>query len=518
MWAVLGILLAGCVGMHDVQSMPGVYVGTVTPYQFATVTSTSAGPDGYEAVNATRARRSASGSIRSEDKILDQSRRTILSSNAMDLHRNAVLFAWAIRRHLDYTTLFDFQPLTGDDSLDADLRALMERDSRPDVCDIGGRHSWNKLRRLAEIRKTLDGDCGLLQLRNGALQGIESHMIRNPTMERRDADQWVLGCKLDRGRRARAYCIKDIDHHGTASERIVPASQLMLLAAFEGRFDQVRGISPIAGALNEFRDIYEIKDLMQQKVKLEQIFGVAFMRNRDSEDLGAEFGSDGDTTTEDETSPSDTGPPPSYDCGQGVKGFDLDTDEDLKIIESSNPSGNTQDFLRLAISVAIKALDLPFNFFDEAHTNFFGSRAAWIQYERAAHARREDQLELHRRYTIWRIRRWLLPMEFGGTGELVLPASMTLDQIRWKWVPRGIPWWNPQEELTVDLMAVAAGLKTFQTVCDERGLGVWTQNLQQLQREFREAQTAGFALTFQQQKLPASLSFTTEPAASEETA
>ena len=496
--------------MSDFQSMPGCYSATVNPYQFAT--DPTAGPEGYEAVNASKARRSVSGRMQSEDRVLNQDRRQILASNSNDLYRNATLFAWAVRRHLDYTTLYDFQPMTGYDSLDADLRALMERDSRPENCDIGGRHSWRKLVRLAEVRKVLDGDCGLMMLRSGHLQGIESHNIRNPKMQRNDIDSWQLGVNLDKGKRARAYCVRDIDQMLVETERVVPAGQLMLLGAFEGRFDQTRGISPIANALNEFRDVYEIKDLMRQKVKLEQIFGVAFLRSKDAGDLASEFGTDGDTEDEDETATADDGPPPSYDLGQGVKGFDLDLDEDIKLIESSNPSSNTQDFLRLAISIAIKALDLPFNFFDESHTNFFGSRAAWNLYERSSNSCRDDQLELHRKYTLWRLRRWLLPTDFGGTGELILPASMDVENLKWKWVPRGIPWWNPNEELTTDLMAVAAGLKTFQTVCDERGLGIWTENLKGLQREFKAARDAGFSLAFQPAKLPASLSFTTNTA------
>lgn len=506
------ICVTGVCLMPD--AMPGVYqtmVGTQPARQF-TATTLTAGADGYEAINTTRHRRSASGQILSEDRILTGARRRILASNAMDLHRNAILFAWAVRRHLDYTTLFDFQPHTGDESLDQDLRDLMERDSRAVNCDVGGRHNWNRMRRLAEVRKILDGDCGLMTLRSGHLQGIESHCIRNPKLGRDDAARWDLGVKLSPGRKAVAYCIAGCDETGKPTERVVPASQLMLLAAFEGRFDQIRGISPVAGALNEFRDVYETKALMQQKVKLDQIFGVAFFRKQESGSLADEFGTDGETETEDAPEDDDPEPPPSYDLGQSIKGFDLDIDEKMELLQSSNPSPQTQEFLQLSIAIAIKALDLPFNFFDESHTNFFGSRAAWLLYDRSCQYKREDQLELHRRYTVWRMQRWLLPTDFGGTGELILPRSMELSTLKWKWVPRGIPWWNPQQELTVDLTAAACGLKTFQTICDERGLGLWTENLTQLQREFNAARSAGFSLAFQPSKLPVALTFDGLPA------
>jgi len=494
--------------MSNVQSMPGSFTADVSasPYQFA-VGDAPRIVDGYDSTQSSKNRRSASGVIRPEDKVLDRTGRLRLSSNSMDLHRNAILFAWAIRRHLDYTTIFDFQPLTGDDGLNRDLRDLMERDNRPENCDVGGRHSWQRLRRLAEVRKLLDGDCGMLTLRNRKLQGVESHMIKNPSMLiRNDQNRWDQGVKLAAGRRAVAYCLTDRDQFGRTNERVVPASQFMMLGAFEGRFDQIRGISPIAGALNEFRDVYETKELMAAKVKLDQIFGVAFMRDQSAKSLADEFGIDGDTESETESDDEPTAPP-SYDLGQGIKGFDIDKDEKIELIQSSNPSSQTQAFLELSIAIAIKALDLPFNFFSESSTNFFGSKAAWIQYDRSCIQKREDQLELHRRYTIWRMTGWMLPTDFGGTAEVVLPRSMTLEEIKWKWVPRGMPWWNPNEELTVDLMAAAAGLKTLQQICDERGLGIWTDNLKGLSAEFEVAKSLGFTLAFQPQKLPLSLSF-----------
>lgn len=458
----------------------------------------------YESIQPTTKRRRVSGHIRSEDHVLNSHRRDRLAANSMDLHRNAVLFAWAVRRHLDYTTLFDFQPCNDDDSLNTDLRVLMERDSRPENCDIGGRHSWNRMRRLAEVRKILDGDCGLLQLRSGHLQGVESNQIKTPRQVRRDVKQWVNGVKLGPGHRALAYGLTERNKNGEEHERVVRASQMMMLACFEGRFDQVRGISSVAGALNEFRDIYETKSLMQEKVKLDQIFGVAFTRKEDSGSLDDDM----PLTDANEDGDSDVATGKAqYDIGQGVKGFDLDEGEGVELIQSNNPSSQTQDFLNLSIAIAIKALDLPFNFFDEAHTNFFGSRAAWIQYERACHSKREDQLELHRRYTLFRLRRWLLPVAVGGTGELVLPSSMTMGDLRWKWVPRGIPWWKPQEELTTDIMAAAAGLKDFQQICDERGLGIWNENIKSLAKQMRQARRDGITLAFQTGKLPLILNF-----------
>lgn len=476
--------------------------------QFISADSSPAASATYEALNPSGKRRSVSGRIRSEDQILTERKRDRIAANSMDLHRNAVLFAYCVNAHLDYTTLFDFQPCNDDEGLNNDLTALMERDSRPENCDIGGRHSWNRMRRLAEVRKILDGDCGLLQLRSGHLQGIESNQIRTPRQKRRDSRQWVNGVKLGPGRRALAYGITERNKNGELTERVVSASQLLMLGSFEGRFDQVRGISPITAALNEFRDIYETKDLMQEKVKLDQIFGVAFTRKAESESFESDM-TLSDTNTDGDND-SDTGRS-SYDIGQGVKGFDLDNGEGIELLQSKNPSSDTQNFLQLSIMIAMKALSLPYElFFDPSKGTYSSNRTAHITYERACHAKREGQLELHRRYTLFRLRRWLLPTDFGGTGELILPSSMTVDALRWKWVPRGIPWWKPAEELTTDLMAAAAGLKDFQQICDERGLGIWRENIRQLSSQMKQARADGITLAFQPGKLPLILNFDSE--------
>ena len=79
-------------------------------------------------------------------------------ANARDLNQNFSIAAWAIRRHLDYTSSFTFQPRTGDAELDASLANLMRWYSRPKNCDAASRHSLGEIIRMAEMRRTIDGD------------------------------------------------------------------------------------------------------------------------------------------------------------------------------------------------------------------------------------------------------------------------------------------------------------------------------------------------------------------------
>jgi len=66
---------------------------------------------------ADKGRRQAPTSrLMAEDKHLNVSGRKKLIGTTRDLYRNFAPAAWAIRKHLDYTSTFSFQARTGDDA------------------------------------------------------------------------------------------------------------------------------------------------------------------------------------------------------------------------------------------------------------------------------------------------------------------------------------------------------------------------------------------------------------------
>ena len=436
----------------------------------------------YQALNPGNRRRSASQRIRLEDRLLTDRRREALAANALDVHRNMGLLGWAIRRTLDYCCLWDFQPRTGDKGLDAALKSLMARDTEPERVDVFGRMDWDDFRRVAEAQKLLTGDCFFVKQNDWTLQLVEGAWCQNPTDARTDAGQWLNGAKLRNGRIV-AWAFNEEDPlTGVRSARTVRQSQVWQHCQFEARPNQIRPQSPIVAALNEFRDVDETFDHMRAKVKLDQLFGIAFSRKDDAEAFDQDSDAEG---SQDQAARV-------VDFGQGPAVFDLDQGESVEAIQSGNPATNTQDFLKLCIQVALKVLDLPTTFFFEDYTNFFGSRASWLLFERACHARRKTQERLHKRFTNWKLLQWTLPVEFGGTGELVLPAGQMITDLRWRWVPRGVAWWRPQEELDVALRSVAAGLQSMQDICDERGLGDYLENVAEIMREKEELAAMGF--------------------------
>ena len=460
----------------------------------------------YDALEPKGRRKSPPSRTKHVDAILTQSKRSKLASNARDIARNFAIASWMIRRHLDYVTLFDVDFETGDSGLNRDIEQLFKIHANPSVCDAGSRFSRERMFRLAELRALEDGDGGLMLLSDGRMQGIEGELFRDPDLRQVagvGADRpWVNGVQVGRGGRHLRYSLhrRPPGKYGTEFDRIVPARNML----FHGFFDhyassQVRGVSPIVAALNPLRDVYENFDLALAKAKVSQLFAVAFMRDaqesagaltnpaNDDDDGDGEGGDAGEAKGRYEV-----------DYGRGPVHLDLDPGEDAKVIESQQPSTQFQDFTQLVIAVGLKALDIPYSFCDESHTNFFGSRAAWLHYERSCHDKRENQRELRRRYSIWKLQTWI------QDGLITLPRGMTIGSIEFTWTPRGMPWWKPSEEIKGDKEACGAGFSNPYDVCKRTGSN-FENNVDRTMKAIKYARDRGLA----ELNEPLNLSFAT---------
>jgi capsid protein len=238
-------------------------------------------------------------------------------------------------------------------------------------------------------------------------------------------------------------------------EKIVPAASLFVHGWYD-RFDQLRGISPIASALGTLQDTYEGFDMALAKLKVHQLFALAFYRDADT-------GFDTTTATTDADDDGILESGYEVDFGKGPVQLDLNPGDKAEFLESKTPATETVQFLQMMIHVALKSLDLPYSFYDESHTNFFGSKGALQNYLKSCHAKRADLREL-----LDEITRWRLGMAIFD-GDLTLPRGMEFNQLKWYWQEAGVPWWDPSKEVRGHTMAIAAGLDNPQRVCRETG-------------------------------------------------
>lgn len=411
---------------------------------------------GYEAVTSEGKRKAPTGILRSEDAELNQTDRRKLLSQTRDAHRNFAVLGWMIRRHLDYVSTFNFAARTSDQKLNRLIERRVAKWSRREYCDVAGRHSLPSIIRLLEARAVIDGDCGILKLRDGRLQAVEGDLIATPNgggslPPSVDPQSIVHGVQTDQYGRAVAYSLckrgKASDFAPSTSQtrqflRMVSADHMLLHGYFD-RFDQVRGISPIASALNDLIDVDEGLDLALAKLKAEQLIGMVLYR----EDTGA---------------PLIGGRQDYSQIKLGKRPFlvDLDPGDKAELLSSSHPSGQFQSFMQLMIQLCLKALDIPFSFFNESFTNYSGSRSARLQYEAAADIKRRNLLDILNALTEWRLGL------FVEDGELPpLPPGETW----FEWVPTGSPWIDPLKEVQADIAAISAGLATRTDTLKARG-------------------------------------------------
>jgi capsid protein len=441
----------------------------------------------YDALEPKGRRKSVNHVIVREDALLNGNKRTRLQANASDIVRNYSVAGWAIRRHLDYVARFDFHSRTKDRGLDREIETLMEIQSRPMNFDRGGRASRERAFRLAEARRVIDGDTGLLMIVDGTIQGIESDLIRNPPEPKAgDGYEWVDGVEIDYAGRPRRYAISAREGGRAYKHRRNVAAQNLILYGFWERFasEQVRGISPIVSALNPLRDVYENIDYALIKAKISQIFALAIMRKEEATALN-ELLPNTDAGTQDDNCETEQSKKREINLGNGPTVFDMEPDESIDVIEAKTPSIELQNFSRLVTMVALKAIDLPYSFFDEGHTNYSGTRGAWLHYERSTLTARDDQKEMRRRWTVWQYQRWI------AEGWLKLPSGKTIGDMPFEWVPLGMPWWKPSEEITGDLKAIASGLDSPHRVTRERGRGDVFDNIDDLLEVIKYAHDRG---------------------------
>jgi capsid protein len=300
----------------------------------------------------------------------------------------------------------------------------------------------------------------LVKLRDGRLQAIEGDRVRSPDNRVDPMYNWVHGIKVGAGGSMNRVAVWSRSLDGQYSfERDISAGNVIQLAYFDS-FDQVRGVSPLTSAIASFQDSLEVTDYARAKAKITQLFALAITREMaddDAELYGDEY---------------------KVDLGRGPVKLELDPGDKAEFLESRHPSTEFQAFLTLSLQAALKSLDIPWSFYDEAYTNFFGSRAALIQYQQACKSKREDLKEMLDRITVWKIQQWM------AAGILSMPAGVQqIDQIYWDWIPAGVPYWNPEQEITGDLMAVEGKLRTRSEIRREKYGDDWRDVVRKLAEE-----------------------------------
>lgn len=418
----------------------------------------------YHAVQPSKKRTNPTSQNRSEDAELTPTERAQLLAAGRELHRNFALVGWAVRKHLDYVSTFTFQGKIADETKNAQLEAFVAKWSHKDNFDIARRHDLRRFTRLAEARRTVDGDVFIVKLANGKVQAVEADRIRSqlsgmPNSIVPDPSRLIHGVYVDEWGAAEQYCLYRrstwnswIKGPGTFQfERMLDAKWVYHHAYYD-RFDQTRGISPLASVYNALVDLYESWDYALAKMKISQLLGLVITRAA-ADSMGETI----EPGTEDDDQPK-------YNVKLEKDPFKLELDpgDDAKFIDSKNPSSEFQQFSQTMIMLVLKAFDIPYSFYAENFSNYSGSRQALLQYEQSADSRRAENRDMLNDLTAWRVAKAIEE----GDPDL---AGIELKDLRWEWVSSALPWIDPLKEVTAQAAAVDRGFTSTPQVCKEQG-------------------------------------------------
>lgn len=432
---------------------------------------------GYDATEDRGRRRPVQVTTYAEDDHADRRKRRTLTATTRDIRRNFVIAAWAIRKHLDYVTDFSFRAKTDDPGFNRECEAFVAEASRPARFDVAGRHSRERAIRIAEACAVTDGDIFWLKIApppgsyfRGKIQAIEGDRIALPAHQvpaNTDREKWVNGVRIGDNGESAAFAICKRRGSQLELERIVGAGSILQHGYFD-RYDQVRGISPMAAGLNAYRDLYESFEYTIAKLKIGQLFGLKIFRNSEGQLFGPgtetpEVDADGDGV-------NDSGY--KVDFGRGPFVLDLDPGDQADILESHHPSAEAVAFLKVVADVALKALDLDYSFYDSSHTNFFGSRGALNQYLKSCRTKVCRLQDLQDSWAKWRLGLAV------ADGELKLPSGKEFNWLDWEFVHAGVPFWDPAKEYRGAAMAVAGAFSSPQRICREIGTDFETNVLE----------------------------------------
>ena len=442
----------------------------------------------YDAVKTDRIRKPPYYSTKSEDRELTARERQLLISQARDALRNFTIAGFALRKHLQSMSFYRFTAATPDAGFNRRLESLVKRWKRRTNCDAAGRHNFDTLMGLIESHRAVDGDVGILRLSNGKVQIIEGDRIRNGIGDEFKED-WVHGVRVNSYGRAIAYQInRRTPQGGFEPERIVSAKNFDLLGYYT-REDQIRGESLMAPAVRFFSQLYDSIDLALAKQRLEQAMSIAatfedtagFMPNTSGPEADAAAQREGDFNQR------------AVDVfGPGIMTFTLRPGEDIKFLESNNPSQNFQTFCETVIRLVFAAFDIPYSFYDGSKTNFYGSEGEFEQYIDSVEKKQQPTIEMLNEWiTDWLLPNWILD------GQIELPEGWTVDDVAADvgWMGAGLPSWRMLRHVKELILALQCGLLPPSEVIGDYGYDI-AKNLADIAGLQAKAAELGIAVPF----------------------
>lgn len=350
--------------------------------------------------------------IRNEAKYLE------LIEKARDLCRNASIVDKSIEKSATNAVGDGFVlcPNTGNSDVDNLLfRKWEEWSTDPDNCDLAGEKTWSEMEELAVISMIRDGDIIGLGTRDGQLQLIESHQVRNPKGSSRKKEM-VLGVELSDVKKRLKYHVrsepidpfKSTDSGKSIDYRVRDENGVRCVFHFyiSSRSSATRGVTALApcfSKLSMFDDLDFAKLVQAQAVSC-----IVMQRIKDKTQAGlpTKIPSFGASTTE--TSADGT----SINIQQVSPGAEINNaaGEKLEAFSPDVPNTNYFEHAKMLLTMFFLNIGLPYvvGMMDASESNFSGWRAATDEAKKGfKRTQRQLRDKWHKPIYTWKVHQWL---------------------------------------------------------------------------------------------------------------
>lgn len=396
--------------------------------------------------------------------------------------RNCGIIAFAVNTHLNYVSAFTFQMKTQSKQLNREIEKKMKWWQRKGNCDVSKRFSFNELLRLIEKTRFLQGDI-LIVKSQGKIQAIESDRICNPTdltfgkeFKKLKLQDYEHGIKTDKktGQVIQYLVCSRTSGTGRQLQAIIKA-QDAIFVSYKPRIDAYRGVSPLAAAVNNAKDLMDGQAYLLMKIRLTALLG--FVIQRQSSDPLSRDTNSGDTDSQWELDM--TMEKPSI--------FDLNPGQKVSVIESGVAKQQTTSFYSDMTMQILRSVGIPFSFYAENFSTFYGSRGALLQYQDSCKAKRQELISMLDQLTRWLIANWILD------GSISVPDNMSIQDMEFEWVPAGVQYWKPTEQYMGIGMGVALGQISYADAAKAAGVDYY-ETIDKIKRQTEYAKEAGVNL------------------------
>jgi len=348
-------------------------------------------------------------------------------------------------------------------------------------CDVTGIRHFAQYVYNAFRRMRVDGDVGILFLKNMKMQAFESEQIGNPPPAKGrqpttlpNGRKLIYGVETDRA-------LKPLKYHLWSSEASCRNQDMYIGAKAAGqfvhlfdpeRFRQSRGISSFIAAINDHQDLREAFEAVKGTIKLENILGVG-IESAAAEGQDEDFGFLGKRTDYDVTNADgDNETRKEIKMEQGLQVLELGEGEKIHTIEKKTPGPNFESWAMLQIRFGALAfhmpLELAFMYFTRG--SFSSLKGAIGQYHQVVTIDRQRlEAQFLDRVQAWVTRAGIRLYEAsGGQAGLQPPTVAGVDPVAASWQWDALPLLEPDKQIDADIKEYKAGVTTLTDMCARR--------------------------------------------------